>query len=145
MNIDFSVTFVLAVCGLVGLMLLLLGIKLGMYVGRLRAERQFATRIETERSDAVKRSRAVLGGQFSEQLSPFLPDFPGDPTEVRFVGKPVDFISFSGASRGVVDEVVFIEVKTGDSRQSAVERSLRKAIESGRVRFVEYRAPGKPG
>jgi hypothetical protein len=38
-NIDFSVTFVLAVCGLVGLMLLLLGIKLGMYVGRLRAER----------------------------------------------------------------------------------------------------------
>jgi predicted Holliday junction resolvase-like endonuclease len=143
-NIDFSVTFVLAVCGLVGLMLLLLGIKLGMYVGRLRAERQFASRIETERSDAVKRSRAVLGGQFSEQLSPFLPDFPGDPTEVRFVGKPVDFISFSGASRGLVDEVVFIEVKTGDSRQSAVERSLRKAIESGRVRYVEYRAPGKP-
>lgn len=143
-NIDFSVTFVLAVCGLVGLMLLLLGIKLGMYVGRLRAERQFASRIETERSDAVKRSRAVLGGQFSEQLSPFLPDFPGDPTEVRFVGKPVDFISFSGASRGMVDEVVFIEVKTGDSRQSAVERSLRKAIESGRVRYVEYRVPGKP-
>ena len=142
-NIDFSVTFVLAVCGLVGLMLLLLGVKLGMYVGRLHAERQFASRIETERSDAVKRSRAVLGGQFSEQLSPFLPDFPGDPTEVRFVGKPVDFISFSGASRGAVDEVVFIEVKTGDSRQSAVERSLCKAIESGRVRYVEYRVPGK--
>ena len=44
-------------------------------------------------------------------------------------------------SRGEVDEVVFIEVKTGDSRQSAVERSLRKAIERGSVRYVEYRAP----
>jgi len=34
------------------------------------------------------KSRAVLGGQFSEQLAPFLPDFKYLPTECRFVGKP---------------------------------------------------------
>jgi len=145
MIMDFPTAFVLALCGLAALFMLFLGIKIGIFVGRLRAERQFASRLATERGDAVKRSRAVLGGQFSEQLAPFLPGFPGDPTEVRFVGKPVDFISFSGVSRGSVDEVVFIEVKTGDSRQSAVERSLRKAIEAGRVRYVEYRADGNQG
>lgn len=138
-----SSTFALVAAGIAALIALLVGVRLGMLVGRARAERTFAKRLETERGDAVKRSRAVLGGQFSEQLSPFLPGFPGDPTEVRFVGKPVDFISFAGASRGAIDEVVFIEVKTGDSRQSAVERSLRKAIEEGRVRYVEYRADSR--
>ena len=140
-NPSLPLAFWLAFAALAAAILLLVGVKLGVRLGRARAERDFRKRLEAERSDAVKRSRAVLGGQFSEQLGPYLPGFPGDPTEVRFVGKPVDFISFAGASRGEVDEVVFIEVKTGDSRQSAVERSLRKAIERGSVRYVEYRVP----
>ena len=146
MSANLPLAFVLTIAALAGVIALFVGVKIGMYVGKIRAERAAEARIELERLDAVKRSRAVLGGQFSEQLSPFLPGFPGDPTEVRFVGKPVDFISFSGASRGTVDEVVFIEVKSGDSRQSAVERSLRNAIERGRVRYVEYRVPARrPG
>ena len=32
--------------------------------------------IKKERADAVKRSRAVIGGQFTEQIAPFLPAFP---------------------------------------------------------------------
>ena len=143
MSANLPLAFVLTIAALAGIIVLFVGVKIGMYVGKARAEREAEARIELERLDAVKRSRAVLGGQFSEQLSPFLPGFPGDPTEVRFIGKPVDFISFSGASRGSVDEVVFIEVKSGDSRQSAVERSLRKAIERGSVRYVEYRVPAR--
>ncbi len=130
-----------ALAGLACVLFLALGLRVGARIGALRAERSLAARLDAERRDAVKRSRAVLGGQFSEQLAPFLPGFPGDPTEVRFIGKPVDFVSFSGASRGAVEEVVFIEVKSGDSRLSQVERSLRDAVESGRVRYVEYRAP----
>lgn len=135
--------FILILCGLLSLVLLFIGLRIGLTIGRMKAERKFSSRLEAERFDAVKRSRAVLGGQFSEQLAPFLPGFPGDPTEIRFIGKPVDFISFSGASKGAVDEVVFIEVKTGESALSPVERSLKKAIEQGRVRYVEYRVPRK--
>lgn len=120
---------------------LVIGLRVGARFGAFRAERAFGERLDAERRDAVKRSRAVLGGQLSEQLAPYLPGFPGDPTEVRFVGKPVDFVSFSGSSLGTVEEVVFIEVKSGESRLSPVERSLRDAIESGRVRYVEYRVP----
>jgi len=143
MSANLPLAFVLTIAALAGIIVLFVGVKIGMYVGKVRVERAAEARIELERLDAVKRSRAVLGGQFSEQLSPFLPGFPGDPTEVRFIGKPVDFISFSGSSRGAVDEVLFIEVKSGDSRQSAVERSLRKAIERGSVRYVEYRVPAR--
>jgi predicted Holliday junction resolvase-like endonuclease len=130
---------VLVFVALAALLVLILGIRVGMFFGRRRAEKEWESRLETERSDAIKRSRAVLGGQFSEQLSPYLPGFPADPTEVRFIGKPVDFISFAGAAQGAVDEVVFIEVKTGGSKLSSVERSLRDAIRAGKVRYVEYR------
>ena len=142
MNVDISFTALVILVLLAAFAILYAGIRLGMFIGRLRSEKFFTGRIEAERLDAVKRSRAVLGGQFSEQLSPYLPGFPGDPTEARFIGKPVDFIVFSGASQGSVEEVLFIEVKSGNAQLTGVERSLRNAIEKGSVRFIEYRVPG---
>lgn len=95
--------------------------------------------IKVHRKDAVSRSRAVLSGQFSEQLAPFLPNFKYDPNDSRFIGKPVDFIVFKGSGGREIEEVVFVEVKSGKSALSPVERSLKKAVEDGRVRFEEYR------
>jgi predicted Holliday junction resolvase-like endonuclease len=123
------------------LLALLLGLAIGRRSGRLEVEQGLGRRLVAERDDAVKRSRAVLGGQLSEQIAPFLPGFPFDPSEVRFVGKPVDFVAFVGASSGSIRELVLVEVKSGNAGLSPVERSLREAVEAGRVRFVEYRAP----
>jgi predicted Holliday junction resolvase-like endonuclease len=122
---------------------LFLGLRLGKRAGRLEAERDLPDRLASERGDAVKRSRAVLGGLATEQLAPYLPGFPFDPTELRFVGKPVDFIAFVGSSRGRIEEVVFVEVKSGGAALSSVERSLRDVVKEGRVRWVEYRAPSQ--
>ena len=122
-----------------------LGLALGRRRGRLEAERDLPDRLEAEREDAVKRSRAVVGGQVAEQLAPYLPDFPCDPGDARFVGKPVDFVCFSGASGaasgGEVSEIVFVEVKSGGSGLSRTEKSVREAIVAGRGRWVEYRIP----
>jgi predicted Holliday junction resolvase-like endonuclease len=120
---------------------LYLGLRLGKRSGRLEAERDLPDRLALERGDAVRRSRAVLGGLAAEQLAPYLPGFPFDPTELRFIGKPVDFLAFVGASKGKIEEVAFVEVKSGNAVLSPVERSLREAVKSGRVRWVEYRAP----
>jgi predicted Holliday junction resolvase-like endonuclease len=120
---------------------LYLGLRLGKRSGRLQAQRDLPGLLAAERGDAVKRSRAVLGGLASEQLAPYLPGFPFDPTEVRFIGKPVDFLAFVGSASGRIEEVAFVEVKTGNATLTPVERSLRDAIKSGRVRWVEYRAP----
>jgi len=92
------------------------------------------------RSDAIQRSRAVIGGQVVEQVAPFLPNFPCNPADARFVGKPVDFVAFSGLSeKDKVDEVLFIEVKTGRSELNAREKEIRRAVKEGRIRYVEYR------
>jgi hypothetical protein len=139
----FALATVLLVLAL-ALLALLLGLAIGRRAGRLEAERGLPGLLATERGDAVRRSRAVLGGQAAEQLAPWLPGFPWDPTELRFIGKPVDFIVFRGASGGRVEEVVFVEVKTGGAKASAVERSLRDAVAAGRVRWEEWRAPPPP-
>lgn len=123
---------------------LALGLLVGRRAGRLDAERSLDERILAEREDAVRRSRAVLGGLAAEQAAPYLPGFPADPGDARFLGKPVDFVAFSGASQGEVREILFVEVKSGASNLSRVERSLREAVRAGRVRWAEYRLPG-PG
>lgn len=92
------------------------------------------------RKDAVKRSRAVLGGQMLEQIAPFLPEFPCNPADARFIGKPVDFIAFPGLmENNKVSEVLLIEVKSGESKLNEREKEIRHAVEQGRVRYVEYR------
>lgn len=95
---------------------------------------------EKLRKDAVKRSKAVINGQVAEQIAPFLPDFPANPSDARFIGKPVDFIVFSGLSENEkIDEILFVEVKTGKSLLSEREKEVKKAIEQRKVRYVEYR------
>jgi len=117
---------------------------LGAKIGRLSASKHLTKEIKIAREDAVKRSRAVLNGQLSEQFAAFFPGFPADPTEIRFVGKPVDFVAFPGLSTGTVDEVLFVEVKTGNAALSKVERSLRDAVEKKHSRAAEHRAPAAP-
>ncbi len=93
------------------------------------------------RSDAIKRSRSVIGGQLAEQVAPFLPGFPCNPGDARFIGKPVDFVAFPGITEGKeVREVLLIEVKTGKSALSGREKEIKRAVAEGRVRYVEYRA-----
>ncbi len=123
--------------------ILILGIFIGYFLGNkiatIRRDNYWETQIPEHRKDAIMKSRAVLSGQFSEQLAPYLPDFNFKPTEVRFLGKPVDFIAFRGLDDKNVEEVVFVEVKTGKSQISKTEKSLKEAIKKKKVRFEEYR------
>lgn len=93
------------------------------------------------RADAIKRSKSVINGQIVEQLAPYLPKFPCNPADAKFLGKPVDFVAFSGlAEKDKVDEILLIEVKTGKSDLTSREREIKKAVKEGRVRYIEYRA-----
>ncbi len=115
---------------------------LGQQTGIFRAHLAEKQRIKSERADAIKKSRAVIGGQISEQLSPFLPNFPCSAGDVRFVGKPVDFVGFVGATEGkAISEILIIEVKSGKAKLSEREAQIKECVEKGKVRYVEYRVP----
>ncbi len=106
---------------------------------RWAGERQKAVR------DAIGKSRAVLGGKFTEQMAPFLPDFSYDPTEARFIGSPIDFIVFPGLSSGDPREVVIMEVKSGNSALSPQEKKIQALIENGMVRWELLRRSAPEG
>jgi len=95
------------------------------------------------RRDAVARSRAVLGGRFTEQMVPYFPDFAYDPTEVRFIGTPIDLVVFPGLAQGEPREIVIMEIKSGRNAQlTPTERKIRKLVEDGMVRWEEvHRLP----
>ncbi len=135
-----GLTIILLVVGV--LIVLLIGYYIGLKAGKFRAWVEYKEKVKVEREDAVKRSRSVLSGQFSEQLAPYLPNFNHSPSEVRFIGKPIDFVVFKGMDDREVEEVVFVEVKTGKSSLSPMEKSLKKAIENKRVTWEEYRFKG---
>ena len=111
----------------------------GVFLGRLIQKLKDLSLLKKQRKDAVKKSRAVIGGQVAEQLAPYLPEFPCNPGDVCFLGKPVDFIGFTGLTESdELHEVMFIEVKTGQSKLNGHEKQLKDAIQKGRVRYVEY-------
>ena len=136
-----EVKFLLIILVTTGILFIIVAFFLGTKIGKLIAGRHLTAEIKTAREDAIKRSRAVLNGQLSEQFAAFFPGFPADPTEIRFVGKPVDFVAFPGMSTGTINEVLFVEVKTGNAVLSNIERSLRDAVEKKNVRYTEYRIP----
>ena len=98
--------------------------------------RRWQAEIEMARKAAVAQSRAVLGGKFTEQMVPFLPDFRYDPTEARFIGSPIDLIVFPGLASGDPEEIVIMEIKTGRAAQlTPQERKIRQLVEQGMVRW----------
>lgn len=124
---------------ILGIFIILIFFLLGLVIGKYKERSLNLKKLNEARKDAVKRSRAVLNGQLSEQLAPFFPDFPANPTEIRFIGQPVDYIAFNGASQGTITDISFIEIKTGSSALSPVEKALKDAIEKKKIKYIEYR------
>jgi len=108
-----------------------------------RKERELEDRIDEEREDAINRSRSSLMGRLFETVRPFLPDFKYHPADLRGIWNPVDFVAFNGlALKRSVESITFVEVKSGKSSPSSVERSIQEVVESGKVDFQTVRHPG---
>lgn len=100
--------------------------------------------------DAQKRSnnmqRNVLKGQIGEQFTPFIADFPYNPSDCRFLGEPIDYMIFQNlhaCSEGLANiedvQIVIAEVKTGSARLNTRQKIIKQAIENGQVSFKELR------
>ena len=134
-------TATVIIMSIVAVLLLLSAYIIGNKVGAAQKEKVWQAALPAHRKEAITKSRAVLSGHFSEQLAPFLPDFSYAPTECKFLGKPIDLLVFQGMDEKNITEVIFVEVKSGSSKLSPIERNLKAAIEEKRVSWQEYRIP----
>ena len=101
---------------------------------------QWKVAFETEiRKDAINRSQAIIAGKVSEHLIPYMPIFPYNPKDARFIGSPIDIIVFDGADEEEVKQVIFLEIKTGTSALSTRQKQIRDAVQAARVFWREFR------
>lgn len=116
----------------------------------IQQKADFETDLEQKIKEAKKRSnnmqRNVLKGQIGEQFTPFIADFPYNPSDCRFLGEPIDYMIFQNlhaCSEGLADiedvQIIIAEVKTGNARLNARQKIIKQAIENGQVSFKELR------
>lgn len=110
-------------------------------------ENDFKLREKEIREDAIKRSKSVMLGKMWEQIVPhYRPtDFTFIPSDARFLGSPIDFIVFKGASEGEIEEIIFLEIKTAKSRMNSQQVKLKKVIDSlGKESKVKWKTINIP-
>lgn len=86
-----------------------------------------------------KISADVKLGAKAENLAAFLPYFPyqKETDDVRGLFNPIDLIVFRD------EEIVLVEVKTGQSQLSEKQRNIKRLVKEGKVRFEIHRMDEK--
>ena len=96
------------------------------------------------------KSRSILRGKNAEHYVPFSDDFLEEfsPSDAKFLGNPIDYVIFKNASK-ITDkeeadiEIVFADVKTGKSQLTKLQRSIKKAVEEGRISWRTFELRNK--
>lgn len=85
--------------------------------------------------DALKRSRNVTRGKIAVHLAPFSVNGRLNPSEIVYLGSPIDMISFTNIEKGEDLSIDFIEIKTGSPALNKKQRLIKKAISDCRVYY----------
>ena len=83
--------------------------------------------------EAISKSKSVLIGKATEHVVPYFKEFPYNPNDARFLGSPIDLIVFNGISENNLQEIVFVEIKTGKSTLSDREKQVKNCVENKNV------------
>lgn len=92
-------------------------------------------REKNKKITSQKKSSETRIGNISENLVPFLKNCAYNPKDMHFLGAPIDYLVYD-LDQG---RVVFLEVKTGNSRLSKKQKTIKNIIQSGRVYYEEMR------
>lgn len=95
--------------------------------------------LKDERNKSVKKSKSVIMWELYEKILPFLPDFPFKPRDMVFVWKAVDYIIFDWLDEWNLKQIIFLELKSGNSNLNKNEKMVRDAIKSWKINYIEYK------
>lgn len=93
----------------------------------------FSLKSEIEDLKFSKRSQSVKYGQLTEQWIPFSDKYPYNPQNFRFIGKPIDGISFED------DKIVFVEFKTNTSQLSETQKRVKDLVDNKKIEWLKLK------
>jgi len=115
------------------------------HIARLECKYEYEQKYESTKKNSSNTARNVLRGQLLEQFVPVLSSDEYNLFDWRFLGDFADFIVIDGYTEvkdGLATEVkqiVFVEIKTGDSKLSKHQQAVKRAIQDGRVKWGEVK------
>lgn len=84
-------------------------------------------------------AKAVNIGFILERIAPTFDSFPFEHNDCRSLFDPIDYIIFEGLSKkGVVDKIIFTDIKTGGARLKSNQREIKSLIQEKKVDFKTY-------
>lgn len=102
-------------------------------------EEELLRRKKSATEKAKVTAKAVNVGKNLEKVLPTMKDFKWELSDCRFLGDPIDFLTFNGVSLGKVESLSFVEVKSGAARLNEHQKQIKKAIEDKNVSFKVFK------
>lgn len=95
-----------------------------------------AMKMKAEETSRLGAQRVGIG-KMVEKIAPSLPGFPLTAADCRSLLEPIDYIAFPGlTATGLVESLLFVDVKSGQARLTKVQRAVRSLVERGTVSLV---------
>lgn len=90
---------------------------------------------------ALRSQKSQYAGRFGEMVPLIATKYTGiNPYELCFIRpQPVDLIAFEGLLKKDVQQITFIDVKTGNASLTPVQKSIQRAIDRHKVGFKTFR------
>ena len=121
----------------------ILSLGAGFLVGALKYSKNQIRELKEDRSDVQQKLKEITNtlasirvkhGQTWENFMPLMSAFEaqlGPKENATFLGQPIDLVYFND------NEIVFVEVKTGNSRLSQKQRHIRNLVTDKKIRWAE--------
>ena len=82
-------------------------------------------------------TESINFGQIIENIVPSIDIFPYVPKDCRPLFDPIDYIVFNGLhNNGNINELTFIDVKSGNAKLKANQKEIKNVIESGKLYYI---------
>jgi len=81
---------------------------------------------------------AVNIGRTLEKVLPTMDDFRWELPDCRFIGDPIDLVTFNGCCQNKVESISFIEIKSGKARLNKNQRRVRAAVQDKKVLYEVF-------
>ena len=93
-------------------------------------------KLATERATIT--TTAVNIGKSLEKVFPSMDDFRWELPDCRFLGDPIDLVTFNGCCQNKIESISFIEVKSGKARLNKNQRRVRDAVQDKKVIYEVF-------
>jgi len=105
--------------------------------GLKERETELVRRKISAQTGAEQKAIDVGIGKIVEKIIPTYADFKIPTCDCRPLFEPIDIITFNGLSKGVIDSLTFMEIKTGKSRLNQHQKQVKDAVNDRRVSYSE--------